>query len=78
MVVGADRVEEADLDVFDAVNADEVFITSTRFCICPVSKINGATIGDGAVPGPVTKRLIDAYVDFVDCDWYGQYLKHSN
>ncbi len=72
------RVEEADLDVFDAVNAGEVFITSTRFWICPVSSVNGATIGDGAVPGPVTKKLIDAYVEFVGCDWYGQYLKHSN
>lgn len=71
-------VEEADLDVFDAINADEVFITSTSFCICPVSSVNGATIGDGAVPGPVTKKLIDAYVEFVGCDWYGQYLKHSN
>jgi len=71
-------VEEADLDVFDAVNADEVFITSTSFCICPVSSVNGATIGDGSVPGPVTKKLIDAYVEFVGCDWYGQYLKHSN
>ena len=71
-------VEEADLDTFDAINADEVFVTSTSFCICPVSKVNGATVGDGSVPGPVTKQLIDAYVDFVDCDWYGQYLKHSN
>ena len=71
-------VVEADLDVFDAVNADEVFITSTSFCICPVSSVNGSKIGDGAVPGPVTKQLIDAYVDYVDCDWYGQYLKHSN
>ena len=60
------------------VNADEVFITSTSFCICPVSSVNGAAIGDGTVPGPVTKQLIDAYVEYVDCDWYGQYLKHSN
>ncbi len=71
-------VEEADLDLFDAMNADEIFITSTSFCICPVSRVNGAEIGDGQIPGPVTKQLIDAYVDFVDCDWYGQYLKHSN
>ncbi|MFT5172061.1 MAG: branched-chain amino acid aminotransferase [Gammaproteobacteria bacterium] len=71
-------VEEADLDLFDALNADEIFITSTSFCICPVSTVNGATIGDGQIPGPITKQLIDAYVDYVDCDWYGQYLKHSN
>lgn len=71
-------VEEADLDLFDALNADEIFITSTSFCICPVSTVNGAIIGDGQIPGPITKQLIDAYVDYVDCDWYGQYLKHSN
>ena len=71
-------VEEADIDLFDTLNADEVFITSTSFCICPVSSVNGVQIGEGAVPGPITKRLIDAYVAYVDCDWYGQYLKHSN
>jgi branched-chain amino acid aminotransferase len=71
-------VEEADLDLFDALNADEIFITSTSYCICPVSRVNGAEIGDGKIPGPVTKQLIDAYVDYVGCDWYGQYLKHSN
>ena len=69
---------EADIDLYDAVNAEEVFITSTSFCICPVSRVNGAQIGDGSVPGPVTKKLIDAYVAYVECDWYGQYLKHSN
>jgi len=72
------RVEEADIDLYDAINADEMFITSTSFCICPVGSFNGNVIGDGAVPGPITKNLIDAYVDYVGCDWYGQYLKHSN
>lgn len=72
------RVEEADIDLYDATNADEMFITSTSFCICPVGSFNGNVIGDGAVPGPITKNLIDAYVDYVGCDWYGQYLKHSN
>ena len=72
------RVAEADIDLYDAINADEMFITSTSFCICPVGSFNGNVIGDGAVPGPITKNLIDAYVDYVGCDWYGQYLKHSN
>lgn len=72
------RVEEADLDLFDAFGAAESFVTSTSFCICPVASINGVQIGDGAVPGPVTKRLIDDYVDFVDFDWYGQYLRAAN
>ena len=72
------RVEEADIDLYDAINANEMFITSTSFCICPVGSFNGNVIGDGAVPGPITKNLIDAYVEYVGCDWYGQYLKHSN
>lgn len=72
------RVEEADLDLYDAYSSAETFITSTSFCICPVASINGVQIGDGAVPGPVTQTLIDAYVDFVDFDWYGQYLRAAN
>ncbi len=64
---------EADLDLFDAYNADEAFITSTSLCICPVASINGTVTATGPY-GPVTKRLIDAYVDLVDCDFVQQYL----
>jgi len=64
---------EADLDLYDAYNADEAFITSTSLCICPVASINGTVTGAG-VYGPVTKRLIDAYVEMVDCDFVQQYL----
>lgn len=64
---------EDDLDLYDAYNADEAFITSTSLCICPVASINGAAMPEGAY-GPVTQRLIDAYVDLVDCDFVQQYL----
>jgi branched-chain amino acid aminotransferase len=67
------RFREADLDLFDGYNADEAFITSTSLCICPVASINGMAMGAGAY-GPVTKRLIAAYVDLVDCDFVQQYL----
>jgi len=67
---------EKDLDVFDACNADEIFLSSTSLCMCPVRSINGAPIGNGAPPGPVTKRLMDAYASFVGCDFVGQYLRH--
>jgi branched-chain amino acid aminotransferase len=67
---------ERDLDVFDAVTADEVFITSTSYCICPVARFNGRTIGDGKVPGPITARLTKAYVELVDCDFVRQYTRH--
>ena len=67
---------EQDLDVFDACNSDEMFLSSTSLCLCPVRGINGSRIGDGTVPGPVTKRILDAYTRLVDCDFVGQYLRH--
>ena len=66
--------EERDLDVYDAVTADEVFLTSTSLCICGVRSLNGARIADGAVPGPITRRLTEAYVKSVGCDFVQQYL----
>ena len=67
---------EADIDLYDAYTADEAFITSTSFCICPVRSVNGTAVGAGTVPGPITKRLTDAYVRLVDCDFVAQFLKH--
>src|SRR5215468_4343113 len=67
-------VIEGDIDLFDASNADEMFLTSTSLCIGPVRSFNGAKVGDGRVPGPVTKLLIDAYIDEVGCDFVQQYL----
>ncbi|CAG9265074.1 Peptide deformylase [Burkholderia cepacia] len=51
----AGRVDDAQLR-----EADEVFITSTAGGIMPVTRLNGAPIGDGR-PGPMTRRLFDAY-----------------
>jgi branched-chain amino acid aminotransferase len=66
---------ERDLDLFDAYTADEAFLTSTSLCICPVQRVNGAPIGGGVVPGPVTRRLTEAYRQLVDFDFVAQYLK---
>jgi branched-chain amino acid aminotransferase len=68
-------VHERDLDLFDAYNADEAFLTSTSLCICPVRSVNGVAIGAGAVPGPVTRRLTEAYCRLVDFDFVAQYVK---
>jgi branched-chain amino acid aminotransferase len=68
-------VEERDLDLFDAYNAEEAFLTSTSLCVCPVRSINGVEIGGGRVPGPVTRRLTEAYCRLVDYDFVAQYLK---
>lgn len=70
------EVVETDIDLFDAYNAEEMFLTSTSLCICPVRSVNGATIGDGKVPGPVTRALMDDYVGLVGFDWVGQYRSH--
>lgn len=66
--------DEADLDLFDAYTADECFLTSTSLCICGVKSLNGRIFGDGTVPGPVTRRLTEAYKELVACDFVGQYL----
>ncbi len=67
---------EKDLDLHDAYNADEIFLTSTSMCIVPVRTFCGAAVGSGTIPGPLTKRLSDAYVDLVDFDFVAQYLRH--
>ena len=66
---------EADLDLFDAATADEIFMTSTSLCICPVRSIGGRPL-PGRLPGPVTRRLSEAYAKEVDCDFVAQYLRH--
>lgn len=67
-------VVEGDIDLFDAANADEMFLTSTSLCIAPARRFNGAPVGDGSLPGPITRRLIDAYIADVGCDFVQQYL----
>ena len=69
------EVQEADIDLYDVYTADEAFVTSTSFCLCSVSSVNGSTIGDGGVPGPVTDQIQTAYSDLVGIDIVKQYLK---
>lgn len=60
-------VKEAVLQVYDAVTADEVLVTTTGFCAVPVTRINGYTIGDGH-PGETWRRLIDAWSGVLGLD----------
>ena len=68
------EIKETDLDVFDAYTADEIFVTSTSFCICPVSNINGLQVKSKTVPGDVTLELQTAYSKLVKMDFVKQYL----
>jgi hypothetical protein len=61
-------------DLFDAANAEGMFLTSTSLCIAGVRSFNGANVGDGRAPGPITKRLTDTYIAEVGCDFVKQYL----
>jgi branched-chain amino acid aminotransferase len=62
---------ERNINVYDVVMADEAFMTSTAFCVLPVTSIGGQPIGDGK-PGPITRRLIDTWSANVGIDIPGQ------
>ena len=65
---------EETVQVQRAMVGDEAFFTSTSLCVCPISTINGHAYPAGA-PGPVTKRLMDAFAEEVGFDFVGQYLR---
>ena len=56
--------EECNLQVYDVVNAEEAFLTSTSKCILPVFGINGTRIGN-SIPGPITESLLDSWSKMV-------------
>jgi branched-subunit amino acid aminotransferase/4-amino-4-deoxychorismate lyase len=62
---------ERDLQVYSVMNAEEAMLTSTPYCVMPVTKINGAAIGDGK-PGPMWRRLLKMWSDAVGLDIGGQ------
>jgi len=61
------KVIEKNIEPFDVYEADEVFLTSTPFCILPAVKLNGLKIGDGK-PGKITQKLLKAWSDLVGVD----------
>ena len=52
-----------DIDMFDAANAEEMFLTSTSLCILPVRAFNGAAGRRRQDPGPdheeADRRLVE-------------------
>jgi len=63
--------EETSLLPYDLATADEMFFTSTPYCIMPSTKFNNLTVGDGKV-GPITKRLLEAWSELVGVDIVAQ------
>ena len=68
------RVHETDISPEQARDSDEAFITSTSFCICPARSYDGVRLDGDGIPGPVTRRLSDAFSREADFDFVGQYL----
>jgi len=54
------EAQRVDVSRAELKGADEVFITSTAGGIMPVSRIDGAPVGNGQV-GPLTRQLKDLY-----------------
>ena len=55
---------ECRVQPYDLYTADEVFFTSTPYCIMPATKFNGVPVGDGQV-GSITKQLLTAWSEMV-------------
>ena len=54
-------------------DADEAFVSSTRYCMLPVATLNGYRFG-GETPGRVTSRLTSAWKEMVGMDFVQQAL----
>lgn len=52
---------QREINLKELLAADEVFITATNKDILPIVKIDNTTIAQG-VPGPVSKKILDAYI----------------
>jgi branched-chain amino acid aminotransferase len=66
---------EKNIFPYDVYTADEAFMTATRYCIMPVTGINGLKIGTGVYSG-ITKLLLEAWGKNVGVDIIGQFKKY--
>lgn len=67
---------ERDIQVYDVMNAEEAFLASTPYCLAPVTRINGVSIGDGK-PGPMLHRLLERWSARVGVQIAEQVLSHE-
>ena len=69
------RFVERDLQIYDALTADEALVTTTPYCMAPVTWINGVPIGDGRPCGPIFDRLLAAWSADIGLDIRRQILE---
>lgn len=56
-----------DIPLAEAMKADEAFLSSTSYCLMPVTKINDVPLGNGC-PGPIYRALRTAWSQRVGVD----------
>ena len=69
-------VIEKNIEPYDVATADEAFYTATPFCLLPVTKFNGETLGTGKL-GVITKKLLDQWSKNVGVDIFEQILEYG-
>lgn len=69
-------VTERLVAIEEVQGADEVFITSTAGGIMPITRIDGAAVGDGR-PGPVSRRIHDEYWSRKADGWLGTPIDYA-
>lgn len=62
---------ETQLQMYDLYSADELFFTSTPYCLMPATRFNGLPVGNGEV-GPIAKSLLAAWSKRVGVDIIAQ------
>jgi branched-chain amino acid aminotransferase len=70
------EVSEQNLGRYEAMTADEIFITSTTKALCWAKTWEGQVIGEGK-PGPVYQRLMRAWKEHVECDFVEQAQEYA-
>jgi branched-chain amino acid aminotransferase len=63
------RVEERALYAYDLINADEVFITGTSYCVLPVVNLDGIELDNDR---NVYSRLLEEWIELVEFDFVAQ------
>ena len=68
-------VDEGAYSISDVYMASEAFVSATISIVQPVHTINGYRLGD-ELPGPLTRRIMDAWRELVGLDFVQQALAH--
>jgi len=69
-------LEEADIDLYDASTADEIFVTSTSLVVCPVSKFKRRHGGRRSRAGADHEAVDSGLHRARHCDFVQQYTRH--